>query len=265
MKRIILFTWFFILLTAVFGQITLEKTYNYSTTVVKLETLGYKYYLMDVPNNECRIYNLDHSIFKTINLNIPTDYYLGDIKLVSEHLFDSDDQIELAYTYYKYNLTATSYYYQYGSRIINEDGSIVLTINDARFVYVNQTAAEEYKLFAYCMDYSVFPEIVWTNIYNLPGSPISAINYTETQPDLSLNAFPNPSSNSVRIEYELPLNVNQAQLKIIENNGKTVKEFNIDNHINFLALNIDDLSKGVYFYFIEYNNIRTKSKILIIQ
>jgi len=46
----------------VYGQITLQKTYNYSTAVVKLETLGYKYYLMDVPANQVRIYNMDHSI-----------------------------------------------------------------------------------------------------------------------------------------------------------------------------------------------------------
>ena len=42
-----------ILLLAAFtlqAQVSLDKKYDYSTSMVKLETLGYKYYLMDVPN-----------------------------------------------------------------------------------------------------------------------------------------------------------------------------------------------------------------------
>ena len=69
------------------GQITLQHTYNYSTAVVKLETLGYKYYLMDVPTKQVRIYNMDHSLFKTINCTVPNGYFLADIKFVSENLF----------------------------------------------------------------------------------------------------------------------------------------------------------------------------------
>jgi hypothetical protein len=147
----------------VYGQITLQKTYNYSTAVVKLETLGYKYYLMDVLASQVRIYNMDHSIFKTINCSVPNGYYLADIKYVSENLFNSDSQIELAYTYYKYVPTSTSYYYIYGAKVINESGSNLLSIDGAQYIYVNKTGETEYKLFAYCYDYSVSPEkVVWS-------------------------------------------------------------------------------------------------------
>ncbi|MBW6534336.1 MAG: hypothetical protein K0B11_04975 [Mariniphaga sp.] len=37
------------------AQVSLEKKYDYSTSVVEFETLGCKYYLMDVPNGQCRI------------------------------------------------------------------------------------------------------------------------------------------------------------------------------------------------------------------
>jgi hypothetical protein len=57
------------------AQVTLEKKYDYSTSVVEFETLGYKYYLMDVPNGQCRIYNMDHSLFKTINCNVPAVFF----------------------------------------------------------------------------------------------------------------------------------------------------------------------------------------------
>lgn len=249
----------------VYGQVTLQKTYNYSTAVVKLETLGYKYYLMDVPNAQCRIYNMDHSIFKTINCSVPNGYYLADIKYVSENLFNADSQIELVYTFYKYVPTSTSYYYIYGSKVINESGSNLLNIDGAQYIYVNKTGETEYKLFAYCYDYSVFPEKVWTNIYSLTGSLVSALNISGSQPDNFLNAYPNPATDIVRIAYELPENIRNANLYLIDATGRQVKNYQIDNHIDNLALNVNDLLTGVYHYFIEYNNIRTEAKKIVIQ
>jgi hypothetical protein len=252
-------------IVALYGQITLQKTYNYSTAVVKLETLGYKYYLMDVLASQVRIYNMDHSIFKTINCSVPNGYYLADIKYVSENLFNSDSQIELAYTYYKYVPTSSSYYYIYGAKVINESGSNLLTIDGAQYIYVNKTGETEYKLFAYCYDYSISPEKVWTNIYSLTGSLVSALNISGSQPDNFLKAYPNPATDIIRVEYVLPDDIKSARLNILDSNGKTVKNFLVDGHSDHLALNVNDLSSGIYLYYIEYDNFRTSSKKLIVQ
>jgi hypothetical protein len=121
MKSILTFAVLLLIYTAGNAQVSLEKKYDYSTSVVEFETLGFKYFLMDVPNGQCRIYNPDHSLFKTINCNVPAGFYLYDIKFLSEKLFDSDAGIELLCTFYKYNETLQ--YYEYDSKIINEDGS----------------------------------------------------------------------------------------------------------------------------------------------
>lgn len=265
MKQILSTLILVFLFAAVYGQITLQKTYNYSTSVVKLETSGYKYFLMDVPNSQCRIYNMDHSIFKTINCSVPNGYFLADIKFVSEKLFNTDSQIELAYTYYKYVATANSYYYIYGAKVADESGNTIMTIDGAQYVYVIKTGDTENKLFAYCFDYSVSPEKVWTNIYSIPGSLISAMNIPSSQPDVFLNAYPNPASDVVKLSYELPVNVKRASLNLLDSNGKTVKNFRIDGHSDHIALNISDLSTGVYHYYIEYDKLRTSSKKIIIQ
>lgn len=248
-----------------YAQITLQKTYNYSTSVVKLESLGYKYFLMDVPNSQVRIYNMDHSIYKTVNCNVPNGYFLADVKYVSQNLFNADPQIEFVYTYYKYVSTATSYYYIYGSKIISENGTNLQTIDGARYIYVNKTGDAEYKLFAYCFDYSVFPETVWTNIYNLSGSLVSAPNISSQQTDSFLNAWPNPASDMIQIAYELPDNIKNANLHLTDANGRSVKTYQIDNHTDNLVLKVNDLSLGTYLYFIEYNHIRTESKKIIIR
>ena len=202
-----------ILLLAAFtlqAQVTLDKKYDYSTSVVKLETLGYKYFLMDVPAGQCRIYNLDHSLFKAVNCNVPSGSYLFDIKFLSEKLFDSDAGIELLCTFYKYY--SAQNYYEYDSKIINDDGSQIAFVDGSLYTYINKTGDNTYKLFSYCYDFSVFPEKVWTNIYSLPGSSTVSAIMIDNEPDFLLNAFPNPANQALKVAYILPENINQATL-----------------------------------------------------
>ncbi|NCB06858.1 MAG: T9SS type A sorting domain-containing protein [Bacteroidia bacterium] len=245
------------------AQVTLDKKYDYSTSVVKFETLGYKYFLMDVPNAQCRIYNTDHSLLKAINCNVPSGYFLYDIKFLSEKLFDSDSGIELLCTFYKYY--STQNYYEYDSKIINDDGSELLFIDGSLYNYINKTGENEYKLFSYCYDFSVFPEKVWTNIYHLAGLPVaSALNFANS-PDIFMNAFPNPASQSLKVAYTLPDKVTLATLHLIDNSGKQVGQFMVDNHTDHLMLDVSRYQSGVYHYFIEFGNTKTPAKKLVVQ
>lgn len=265
MKRLFLSTGLLFLIFGGFAQVSLENTYDFSTTTVKLETIGYKYYLMDVPNSQCRLYNMDHSFYKTINCPVPNGYYLADIKYVSEQLFDMDSQIELAYTYYKIVTTSTSYYYIYGAKVLSENGTVLQTIDNAQYIYVNKASDNKYKLFAYCFDYSLSPEKVWTHIYSIPGNPVSAISGPSIEEDVFLNAYPNPASDRVNLDYELPVNVGSARLYIFDSNGRMVKDFLVDGHSNHIAMNVNDLASGIYYYHIKYNKHQTESRKIIVQ
>lgn len=245
------------------AQVTFDYKFDYSTSVVKFETLGYKYYLMDVPSGQCRIYNTDHSLFKTINCNPPNGFYLYDLNYLSEKLFDSDPGIELICTFYKYN--SAQAYYEYDSKIINDDGSQMIFIDGSMYNYVNITEDNTWKLFSYCYDYSVFPEKVWTNIYNLPGNPVVSAALNQQNPEVLITAFPNPASNSLKVAYTLPANIDQATLHLIDNSGQMVEQFIVDNHSDHLMLNVERFQTGIYHYFIEYGNNRTASKKLIIR
>lgn len=263
MKKLISTSIFFLLILAISAQVTLDKKYEHSTSVIKLETLGYKYYLMDVPAGQCRIYNIDHSLYKTINCNVPNGFFLSDIKFISEKLFDTDNGIELLCTYYKYN--SSQAYYEYDSKIINEDGSQITFIDGALYNYINKTEENTYKLFSYCYDLSIFPEKVWTNIYNLPGTVVSALYLNNNSPKILLNAFPNPAVNTVKVAYTLPENVSDGVLHILDNMGREINKYVVDSHTKHLALDVTNFTSGVYHYFIEYQNTKTPSKKLIIQ
>jgi len=189
---------------------------------------------------------------------------LSDIKYVSENLFNSDSQIELAYTYYKYISTSTSYYYIYGAKVITENGTVLQPIDGAQYLYVNKTGDAEYKLFAYCFDYSVFPEKVWTNIYSITGFSVFSASISDKQQDVLLKAWPNPASEVIRLEYELPADVKSASLIVYDSSGRKIKDFVIDSHSDHIALNVNDLTAGTYLYNIEYDNLRSQSKKIIV-
>ena len=261
-KSILLFTF---ALAAFFSQaqVTLDHTYNYSATVGKFETLGYKYYLMDVPRSECRIYNMDHSLYKTISCETPSGCYLFDIKFLSESTFDNDAGIELLYSYYKYYSGGD--YYEYDSKIINEDGSQIAFIDGALYNYINKTGDDEYKLFSYCYNFSTFPEVIWTNIYSLPGAPILNTSASLQNEDWSLNAYPNPGFESVKVAYSLPGNVFTATLHLVDNSGQPVDHFIVDSYSDHLDLNVSNLASGVYYYFIESEGQKSSAQKLVIQ
>jgi hypothetical protein len=263
MKKLTILLLCLAFLGALSAQVTLEKTYNYSATIVKFETLGYKYYIMDVPASQCRIYNLDHSLYKTINCQVPSGCYLFDIKFLSENVFDSDSGIELLYSWYKYY--SGSDYYDYDTKIINEDGSEIVFINGALYNYINKTEEDTYKLFSYCYDFSNFPEVIWTNIYSLPGAPTVNATIFENETDFLLNAYPNPTTNTLKVAYSLPQNVESGVLQVFDTSGRPVTQFVVDHFSDHLDMDVSKLSSGVYHYFIEYGDTKSPSKKLVIQ
>lgn len=217
---------------------------------------------MDVPLGQCRIYNTDHSLFKTISCNVPSGSYLSDVKFLSEKLFDTDAGIELLCIFYKYY--SNTAYYEYDSKIINDDGSQMTFIDGALYNYINKTDENTYQLFSYCYDFSIFPERVWTNIYNLPGAVVFAQYLNEKSPDILLNAFPNPATQSLKVAYILPENISQGTLYLVDNAGRQVEQFIVDNHTDHLMLDVSTFQSGIYHYFIEYGNTKTPAKKLVV-
>ncbi len=61
------------------AQITLENSYpataNSVLSVVNFANSGYKYQYTDITNNQVKFYNLNHSLWKTINITPPVVYF----------------------------------------------------------------------------------------------------------------------------------------------------------------------------------------------
>ena len=227
------------------GQISLEQSYNYSGTYVRLKDSGDKFYIMDVPARQCRIYHVDHSLWKVVNLNVPTNNFLYDIKFVSEGLFTSDDRLALAYVYYSYN-TSTQVY-SYNAKVVTESGQELLSIPGGLYLSLHDLGEQGVKLVAYSYNFSVFPETVQTHIYRLPGQDATKVN-SQDMAGYSANAFPNPAHAYTSIPYKLPEGVNEGEIKLTDIIGQIIRSYLVDKNFDHLRVVTSDLSAGVYVY-----------------
>ncbi len=243
-----------------FAQINLEADYEYSGTYVNLTSSGYKFYIMDVGGNQCRVYNTDHSHWKTIDLDIPADNYLYDIRYVSENLFTGDNTLSLCYIYYYYDDVAQ--FYTYTLKIINEDGTNLLTLSGAQYAYVYNIEDDGTKLVSYIYDYGVIPYTITTVIYGLPGELLSSGSAYQSRVE---NAFPNPANDFSILPYHLPNGTAEGEIQILNMNGKLVKTYRVDTNFDHLRISTGQFPRGTYLYRLVSGNFSSKANKLIVK
>ncbi|HNX85396.1 MAG TPA: T9SS type A sorting domain-containing protein [Bacteroidales bacterium] len=245
------------------AQVTLEKTMTESTWYTQLPTAGYKYFGMDVTNNQCKIYNLDYTLWKTIQLSIPTGYTLYDIQFVSQNLFSTDGQIGLAYMYYQYN--STGQYYTYGVKIIKENGTILATIPGAAYMYVIPTGSNGTKFITYQFDYSTWPYFQGTNIYSLPGTLVNAPENPVREQDLMKNPYPNPSTTQITIPLSLSAQDISGTLVVTDMNGKEILNKALVSGQKEVLVNTTSFPRGLYHYSIIAGGIPSENGKFIVE
>lgn len=89
--------------------------------MVDLELNGYKYVALDKTAMTVTLYNMDHTVWKTIPLSNASDISTSpngkDVLYISQHLFDLDDGVELMFVSQGSG--------QFNTELVNEDGSIL--------------------------------------------------------------------------------------------------------------------------------------------
>lgn len=209
---------------------------------------------MDVTQNQCRIYNTDHSLWKTINLLVPANNYLYDIKYVSEGLFTTDNGLCLAYIYYNYN--ETGQYYTFTAHVVRENGTLLLSIPGCQYLVVQTLHNGATKLNAYIYDYSVWPNTVQTKVYSLPGSLVTNQSNVRDGGPIQ-QAFPNPTSLSLTLPWVLPQQLNHANLHILDALGRRLRTIALKGSSGQLQLDVSGWPGGEYVYYIENSDYRT--------
>ncbi len=243
-----------------------EYTYPISTSICQLEKSGDKYFAMDVAGNQCKIYNMDHSVYRTINLNVPADYYLYNIQYVSEHTFNQDDLIEFVYIYSKYNPTETSYYYSYETRVVNENGVELLKVTGAGHTEILETQDNGRKLLVYVYDFYQVPATTQTQVYPLPDPPVGLLKSGPIQQGRRLgNPWPNPSAGMINIPVKLPPDAEPGELVLYNIHGQEVMRQAVDGEEELVILPGGVLIPGTYVYKLKSGKGESEGKKITIR
>jgi len=163
-----------------FSQISYEGTHDDGLTTVTLDNGEAKYATYQKTDKTMILYNLDHSLWKTVALPIPGSLYFDELKSVSVTVFNTDSLVELAYTCVEYlsnnDLESTTTYVdeRHTLFIINEEGSMVMeekNSNNLEIVDINGTR----KLWVYKQAGQGNDTWKRVNVYALPDAPIGDI------------------------------------------------------------------------------------------
>lgn len=271
------------------AQITLDNAYDENISSVLLESAGSKYAKFDMNNFELNLYNLDHSIYKTITISNPT-VNLYDTSVynasrvifsyyVKEGLFDTDSEIEFMTFYQAYDNQNNR---ARGVAIINEDGSILFKKDEltpaglldytGKGIQAILKASDNTTKMILQKDVQGTPIIDSTFIYNLPGTlvcdpcgGITGTRSTERTNGIVLKQnIPNPSNSYTTIRYELPEETTDAVLKIYNTTGIELKSYQIDKTFNDLQISTQELPSGTYYYTIQTNKGQVSSKKMVV-
>jgi len=241
MKRFLLFTIFLLFVLTGKAQVTLEQTYNHSGTLTEISDDEFKYFVMDVPKKEVRLYNEDHTIYKTISLAVPSGYYLYDIKFITRHLFNTNDELELLYIYNMVETVDNQTVYTYGMKVITENGSVLLNLPNGGFAEV-KAGSDGPKLLAYEYIWYDSYYLIYTNVYALGGSTKNV----EKTDDLSARIYPNPAGDDLHIEIPGITGTFNSRLIITDMSGRQVMARDLPAFGNNLIVPTGKLTPGTY-------------------
>ena len=245
MKRLLITPILVILISTLsYSQIVFQHEFTgFSASIATLTESGMKYYVMDDINNQCRIYNPDFTLWKTINLSVPSGYYLVDIQYVSDKLFNNDNAVELLYVVYTYD-TALGYG-TYATYVAGESGNLLLTVSGGGYSLIYSTD-EGPKLLVWVYDYSVSLYTTGTRVYSLPDNGLGINQITASQQEAKV--FPNPAQEYIMIPLQGIPSGSRISMKITDGSGKKAEERSFRAQGNLLRVETRHLPAGTYFY-----------------
>jgi len=224
------------------AQVTLDHTYNGQGTIAHLEFQDEKYALLEASDYRCRIYNADHSLYKTINLPVSSGTpNINTIQYVTDGLFNTDNLIELSYTYY--SISGSSIFYE--TRVCNENSQILVTVTGASAAFVDHIGGS-WKYIAWIYDYSSTPPPVDTRVYSLPGNLISNTDNTADQCRLPL-PYPSPTTDHITLPYKLTAG-SEGRMVIRNSNGQMIRTLSLGSGFDNILFQVNGLPAGVYVY-----------------
>jgi len=255
---------------SVFTQIIMEHEYvsgavnKNNLNRIELYLSGSKYQMIDVTNYIIYLYNLDHTIFKTLSVPTQEPGQIWDIYYVSEKLFDTDSSdIE-----YLLSIKAP----EHCIKIYDEYGSLLLKVDSASL-----GGYDFYVGYNPIFNTASGPKMIlssnlngWGRVYSLPGTlegELVSIEELNSVNEFRLSdPYPNPAIEYTRIDYKLPPEVIEGEIVFYNTQGQEINRFKVNGTSDHIKISTIDIPAGIYFYTLQTNIGRpTGSKLIKIK
>lgn len=263
MKRIFLLAVgaFSLFLSNAQAQLVKEHTYKnqgglygYGSTAKSLLTqidgLEDKYLFADAEAGIYSLYNVDHSLFKQINVYeqinsidgpyYPSIYKFGERFVFTKDMFDSDEGLEYALQISDDTI-----------KIFNEDGSLFQTFGSgsSAISIAIEVTSEGNKLTVSHWEFEYREGLDSVEVYSL-NSPVTSTQNLKVTPN-NLKVYPNPSTEEVTIKYVLSEGADTGKLLIFDLQGRLVGDKTLGQHFEDVKIDVSGFSSGTYIYKIE--------------
>jgi hypothetical protein len=229
------------------AQITLENHYLglFDATPVEIEGEGWKYYGVDTSTMQIRIYNADHSLWRTVTL--PIQVYQRNLVVynVSSKLFDADQDLEFLVNWVDPGppltarlavLSESGVQHQFSS-----PGTYVPAI--PHIFKVNNS----WKLEVLSGKIpSTLGHTNLTSIYSLPGTlPASAGRPANGTEGKGMLPYPNPTTDEVGFLLPAPAS-GEGELIVRDAAGRHVRTVRMARGDKDVTISMADFAPGVY-------------------
>lgn len=122
-----------------YSQLEFEGVIKSNFKTIQLDDGEIKYYNFNNKSQEIKLYNLDNSLWKTIQLSLDKNHFFEEILMVSQKTINPDVNFEIVYTCLKYGIASIeenpeSYEnkIEFTLNIINESGQKILSVPNSQ-------------------------------------------------------------------------------------------------------------------------------------
>lgn len=216
------------------SDFNLEHSYSGTLKRINLDNSGEKYYIdnYNYGAHQIEVYNSDHTLWKTIPVAIlNTEETIGGVS-ISEHLVDTDDELEVSYTISSNTLDGG----HYRTHLAEEDGTVLLSVNEASGGYFSQLPGLSYKFITQIQTGSFDDLQIYSSVYGADGTFALA--------DFGSSAAivaPNPIHDMVYLSAQSPI----VEVDVFDLRGILVSHSAAPD---IRMLNLKGLPSGVYVF-----------------
>jgi len=247
------------------------------------------YELSNIKTKNINLFKSDLSLYKVISIpqifpHDTVDFDYNEIKLSSlevvgynsdnnfiftDNFFNTDSKIEFVIVY---RSVKTGKYRKETKIVFNEDAQEIIKFSSSLNGFIDMSFWK-YLNIVFGI-YNSNPEK--TKIYSVPGNlpcpsscnqkpaSISPIDPSNAVNKLSIEGFPNPTSEKITLAYTLPKGSPYGTIRLYSQTGTLVKEFKVSDQFDHLELPVADYAAGTYFYELQVDGNSSGGKKMLV-